>query len=172
MTTPVLLDIGVGFGVSVVTLVVLCLLIGGVLLSAIPGLPGTPLSLAGVYLYWWSSGYTAPSTLLLVGLTLLGVLALAAGLFGDVVAAKLGGASMLSAVGAGIVGLLLLVTTGPGVAILGMIVTVFLLEYRRQRSFRSGASAALAVVLGTFATRVFKILLNATILVVMLVVIV
>ena len=166
------LDLGVGFGVSTVTLLVLALLVGGVVLSAIPGLPGTPLSLAGVYLYWWASGYTTPSTLLLAGLTLLGVLALAASLFGDVVAAKLGGASTLSALGAGIVGLLLLATTGPGAAILGMVVTVFLLEYRRQRSLSSGAGAALAVVLGTFATRVFKILLNATMLVVMLVVIV
>ncbi len=89
------------------------LLIGGVIGSLTPQVPGALVSLAGVYLYWVASGMTDPGTLLLALLTLVGLLTWAVDIAGGAVAARVGGASNWTAALAGVVALVLFFVTGP-----------------------------------------------------------
>ncbi|MEF8787174.1 MAG: DUF456 domain-containing protein [Haloarculaceae archaeon] len=141
-----------------------------VLLAAIPSafLPGVPtgaLSLAGVGLYWWGSGFTEPGTVVLATLVGLCVLTVAADWFGGVVAARVGGASTVTTLVAGGVGLALLFVTGPVGMILGSAAVVFALEYRRHRNVSTGAMAAGTYVLGFFASAIVQAFLALTVLV-------
>jgi hypothetical protein len=141
-----------------------------VLLAAIPSafLPGVPtgaLSLAGVGLYWWGSGFTEPGTVVLATLVGLCVLTVAADWFGGVVAARVGGASTVTTLVAGGVGLALLFVTGPVGMILGSAAVVFALEYRRHRNVSTGAMAAGTYILGFFASGIVQAFLALTVLV-------
>jgi len=156
---------------NLLVILAIVLLVGGVAGTLFPYVPGITASLAGVYLYWWSTGYSEPSTLLLAAITVLGLVAILAGILEDVAAAKLGGASTKTAIIAGIVGAALLVLTGPIGMLVGTALAVFVLEYRRQRDVRAGARAALTVVAGTVGSRIFQLLLALLILLAMLVVI-
>ena len=134
-----------------------------------PAVPGPPLSLAGVYLHWWGSGFSEPGTVLLVSLTLLGVLAIVADLASDVVSARIGGASLRSSLVAAGIGVVLLFLTGPVGSLAGVVLTVFVLEYRRQGDATRGAKAASVVVLGMFGSAALQVLLTASMLVVFVV---
>ncbi len=147
------------------------LLLAGIIGSIAPRIPGAVLSLLGVYLYWGGTGFDAPGTVTLILLTLVGVLALAGKLVGPVVAARMGGASAVNATIAGAVGVVaFFIFSLPGL-IVATLVTVFVLEVRRQNSISGGITAASAVVLGTFATKVLQVLLTSLMFVVMIIVI-
>lgn len=148
------------------------LLFAGVIGSVIPSVPGVILSISGVFVYWWASGYAEPSAAVVGVVTVLGALVVVAGFFQDVIAARLGGASGWSAAAAGVVGLVCFFALGPLGAIVGSAVAVFVLEYRRQRDATAGARAATAVVLATIGSAVVELLVTLTILVVVVVVIV
>jgi uncharacterized protein YqgC (DUF456 family) len=141
------------------------LLAAGVVGCVVPVVPGAPLSLAGVYLYWWGSGFTEPHLGLLAALTLLGVLAVVADLAAEVVSARAGGASLTTSLIAGVIGIVLFALAGPAVALLLVITTVFLLEYRRHRDASRGARAAGVVVLGILGSVVVQVLLTGSMLV-------
>ncbi|MXR51607.1 DUF456 family protein [Halovenus sp. WSH3] len=149
------------------TLLAFGLLVAGVVGSLLPTLPGPLLSLAGVYTYWWASGFTAPSTLLVAVVTALVLLTVVGGLFEDVIAARLGGASGWSATAAGLVGFVCFFALGPVGMLLGSATTVFVLEYRRQRDAKAGATAATAVVLATIGSTLVQLLVTSTLLVAM-----
>lgn len=146
------------------------LLVGGVFGSLIPQLPGAPVSLAGVYLYWVATGTTEPGTLLLAALTVVGVLTWVVDFAGGAVAARVGGASNVTAVLAGLVGLVLFFVTGPLGIVLGVAATVFAVEFYRQENARKGLKAALVTTAGMLASGVLQALLTGSILVTMLVV--
>ncbi|MEF8838909.1 MAG: DUF456 family protein, partial [Haloarculaceae archaeon] len=76
-----------------VVLAALALLVGGVLGSVVPLVPGGLLSLGGVYLYWWQSGYADPGLVVLALLTLVGLSAMAVDLLAGAISASLSGAS-------------------------------------------------------------------------------
>lgn len=149
------------------TLLAFALLIAGVVGSVIPNVPGAILSLAGVYLYWWNTGFSEPSTALVAVVTVLVVLVVVGGFFQEVIAARFGGASTLSATAAGLVGFVCFFLTGPLGMLLGSAVTVFLLEYRRQRDAKASATAATAVVLATIGSAIVELLVTIMLLVVM-----
>lgn len=153
-----------------VTVVAFALLLAGVAGALVPALPGAPLSMAGVLVYWWGSGFTEPGTLLLVVLLATGALAVLSDWLGGLVAARVGGASTPSAVAGGLVGLLLLFGVGPVGMLVGATTTVFVVEYARQRDARSGAAAAGAYLVGFFGSALVQVLLTAGILVAMVVV--
>lgn len=154
-------------GLDLVVVFAFVLLVGGVVGSVLPGLPGSLLSLLGVYVYWWQSGYSEPGLLVLVALTLVALFTMAADFLSTVVAARTGGASRLSAIVAGIVGFVLLFVTGPLGMLAGMGATVFVLEFRRHEDVRGGLVAALSAVAGAIASAAVQLLLTASILVVM-----
>ncbi len=144
----------------------LALLVLGVVGSVLPLLPGGLLSLAGVYLYWWASGFAAPGPLVLVSLTLLGLLAVAADYGGGAVAARAGGGSYLSTGLAAVVGFLLALFTGPVGLVVGVAVTVFAVEFARNRDAETSGRTALYATVGVLASSVVQILFTATMLVV------
>lgn len=157
-------------GVDLLVVVAFLLLIAGVAGSVLPGVPAAVLSTAGVLVYWYATGFTQPGTLLLVVLLGTGALAAISDWLGGVVAARVGGASTLSAVVGGLVGVVLLFGVGPVGMLVGAALTVFALEYARRRDARSGAAAAGAYVVGLFASTLVQGLLTVTMLVAMVVI--
>jgi Protein of unknown function (DUF456). len=149
---------------SLPTVMAFLLLLGGVVGAFVPTLPAPLLSVAGVLVYWWGTGFAEPGSFVLLSLLATGVLALLADWFGGVVAARAGGGSTLSAGLAGVVGLALLVVAGPVGMLVGAAGTVFVVEYLRRRDVRAGASAAGAYVLGFFASALVQALLALSIL--------
>lgn len=155
------------FGVDLLVLLAFLVLVAGVVGSVTPGVPAGLLSLVGVYLYWWQADYSEPGLFVLVALTLVALGAFLADLLTTVVAARTGGASTRSALTAGVVGFVLLFVTGPLGLLVGMGLTVFVLEYRRQEGVREGVVAALAAVAGAVASAVVQFLLTLSVLVAM-----
>lgn len=153
-----------------ITVVAFLLLLGSVAGAFVPGLPAGILSIIGVVVYWYSTGYAQPGTVLLVILLGTGLLAVLSDWLGGVVAARVGGASTLSAVLGGFVGLVFLFVVGPGGMLVGATLTVFAIEYARQRDARSGAAAAGAYVVGLCASSIAQALLTGLILLAMVVV--
>jgi uncharacterized protein YqgC (DUF456 family) len=158
-------------GVDLVTVVAFLLLVAGVVGSVLPSVPAALLSIAGVLVYWWGTGFTEPGTVVLVLLLLTGLLVLVADWFGGVVAARVGGASTTSALLAGVVGLVLLFFLGPVGVLVGAAGTVFVVEYVKRRNARAGAAAAGAYLLGFFASAIVQALLTLSILLAMLAVV-
>ncbi len=152
---------------ALVTTAVFGLLVAGVVVSLLSRVPGVVLSIAGVYLYWLDSGYTEPGAVTLGVLTLVAVLVLAGQVFDRFVVGRVGGVSTVTATLGGFVGAIAFAFLGSTGLVLGTIVTVFVIEYVRRRDAKQSALAALAVVFGTFATRVVRALMTALVLVVM-----
>lgn len=154
-------------GVDPLVLVAFALLVAGVLGSLLPVLPGPALSLAGVYLYWWTTGYAEPATLALLGLTLVGLVGVVVDLFGGAIGARAGGASATTTAVAAVVGGLLFLVAGPVGVVLGVAGTVFAVEFLRERDARASLSAAAYATLGILASAVVQALLTLSILVAM-----
>lgn len=159
-----------GIDPLVVLAVVLAIL--GVFGSFVPLLPGALLSLAGVYTYWFSTGYTDPGTVVLAGLTALGATVLLIDWFGGALAAKAGGASTRLSLAAGVVGLGGMLVAGPVGMLVGTSLTVFLLEYRKSGDSTESLRAVTYTTLGVLATSIMQALLTLGILGVLLVVII
>jgi len=151
---------------SALVVVAFLLLVGGVVGSLVPQVPGALLSLAGVYSYWYATG--EPGIWLLAGLTLVGVLTWVVDFFGGAIAARAGGASTTTAVLAGVVGLVLFFFTGPLGIILGVAGTVFAVEFYRQQDARKGLKAALVTTAGMLASSVAQAVLTGSMLLAML----
>ena len=141
------------------------LLVGGVVASVVPVVPGGLLSLAGVGTYWWATG--EPGPVLLSGVALLALLALVADWFAGAVAAKTGGAATRTTVVATTLGLAGLVGAGPVGFLLVTAGAVFALELGRGNGVAHAARAAGVTLLGMFAAGIFQVLLTAGVLVVM-----
>lgn len=159
------------FGIDLFVIGAFGLLAVGVFGSLVPAIPGAALSLAGVFLYWWGTGFTEP-TLLVVGfLTLGGVFAIAFDWVGGAVASRAGGASTTTMLLAGFVGIALVFIAGPLGIILGIGATVFVVEYLRGASAGASIRAAGYAAAGVLASAVVQLLVTATMLLIMLVVV-
>lgn len=153
---------------ALVMAVVFGLLVAAVAVSLLSRVPGVVLSIAGVSLYWWDSGYTEPGEITLAVLTLVTVLVLVGHGFNRFVVTRVGGVSTVTATLGGFVGFVCFVFLGSTGLLLGAVVTVFLLEYVRRRDAKQSVLAAMAVVFGTFAARVVRVLMTLLVLLVML----
>jgi uncharacterized protein YqgC (DUF456 family) len=151
---------------SALVVLAFVLLVGGVVGSLVPQMPGAPISLAGIYCYWYGTG--DPGIILLAVLTLVAILTWVVDFAGGAISARIGGASTTTAVLSGIVGLVLFFVTGPLGMITGVAVTVFLAEFYRQNDARSGIKAALVTTVGMLASSIVQALLTGSILVAML----
>jgi uncharacterized protein YqgC (DUF456 family) len=158
-----------GVDVFVLAAVVLALL--GVVGSAVPLVPGALLSLGGVYLYWWSTGYSDPGLVVLVALTLLGLLVLAVDWLGGALAATVGGASKPTIVAAGVAGFALFFVAGPLGVLAGVGGVVFLAELRRNGDPAASARTAAYTTAGMLASNVAQVLLTALLFLALLLVI-
>lgn len=141
------------------------LLVVGVVGSVVPLLPGGLVSLAGVFLYWWSTGYADPGPVALVGLAALSLAAVVVDQFGGALAARAGGASTLTAAAAAVVGLALFFVVGPVGILVGVAGTVFALEYWRHRDAEAGLRTAAYATAGVLASSAAQLLLTGSVLV-------
>ncbi|WP_458186728.1 DUF456 domain-containing protein [Haladaptatus sp. NG-WS-4] len=146
-------------------LVALALLLAGVLGSVVPLLPGVPLSLLGIYAYWWGTEFSEPGLLFLVGATVVGIVAIVGDYTAGAVSARVGGGSRWTAVAAAVVGLLALVTTGPLGMLLGVALATFAVEFYRTRDAERGARTAAYAVAGLLASAVFQLVVTVSLLV-------
>lgn len=144
----------------------LALLVAGVAASVVPLVPGAALSLSGVYLHWWATGYAAPGLRLLAALTLVGVVTVLA----DLLAGSDDGtsaASLVTTVLAVAVGGAVFTVTGPLGLVLSAGATVFAVEYLRHRDARKGARATARAGIGLIGSTVPQVVLTGAMLVAM-----
>jgi uncharacterized protein YqgC (DUF456 family) len=151
-----------------VTAVAFGLLLVAVVASRLTRLPGELLSLAGVYLYWWGTGYAEPGRLTLGLLTLVPVLVLAGRAFDRFISTRVGGVSTVTATVGGFVGFVCFVFLGTTGLVVGTTVTVFVLEYVRRRDAKQSLVVAFAVVFGAFAATLIRVLMTLLVLLVMI----
>lgn len=156
--------------VELVTLVALAIVALGVVGSVAPLLPGALLSLAGVYVYWWGTGFAEPGPLVLAGFTLVALAAAVADYLGGAIAAGAGGASTGTMLAAGVAGVALFFVTGPVGILVGVAGTVFALEFHRHRDARHGARAAGYATLGMLGSMAMQLVVTLSMLAAFLVV--
>jgi uncharacterized protein YqgC (DUF456 family) len=156
--------------VEALTLVAVALLVAGIVGSVVPGLPGPLLSLIGVYLHWLVTGYAEPGTLALVGLTLVGLLAVAVDLLATVVSTKAGGGSWGVSAAAGFVGLLAFFVAGPVGVALGVAATAFVLSFVVTRDAGGSARTAVYATVGVLGSALVQAMLALSMLVAFLLV--
>lgn len=153
----------------VIAIVAFALLVLGVAGSLVPQLPGAPFSIAGVLIYWWGSGFSEPGLLVLVVLLAIGILTVAVAWLGGVVGAKAGGASTKTAIAAGVAGIVLFFAgLGPIGLLLGVALTVFVLEFYRERDTKSSARAAIVTTAAMLGSAIVQALLTGSMLIAML----
>ena len=146
-------------------LAAVALLVVGVVGSVAPLVPGAALSLAGIYLYWWASGYATPGLVVLAAFTVVGVAAVLADHFGGALAAKAGGASLATTLLASVVGIALLLVTGPVGLLLGVMGVVFAAEFYRTRDAQRGLRAAAYAAVGVLGSAVIQFVVTLSLLV-------
>lgn len=143
----------------------------GVVGSALPVVPGAALSLAGLLLYWWSTGYTDPSLAVVVGMTLVVVVAVVVDVAGSALSVYAGGASTRTVVVSLIAGLLLGVVTGPVGFVLGVAGAAFAVEYHRTGDSDASGRAALYATAGVLGSVAVQLLLTVALLVTLVLVV-
>ncbi|USZ72601.1 DUF456 domain-containing protein [Natronosalvus halobius] len=151
--------------VDALTVLAVVLLIGGIAGTVVPLVPGGGLSLAGLFLYWWHTGYTEPGVVPFVALTALGLATLFAEFFAGSLAARAGGASWQTTALAAAVGIALMIVTGPLGFLVGLFGTVFALEFVGNRDLENSLRAAGYATAGTLASTAVQFLLTSAILV-------
>jgi uncharacterized protein YqgC (DUF456 family) len=154
---------------SVFLVVALALLLGGVVGSFVPMVPAGLLSIGGVAVYWWSTGYVTPGPVVFAGFVAVGLLVVAVDYLAGAIAAKAGGASTLSSLAGAVVGFLLFFVLGPIGIVLGITATVFALELYRGRARSESLKAAAYALVGTLGSSVMQFVLTLSMLVAFLV---
>lgn len=144
--------------------VALAILLAGVVGSVVPLVPGAGLSLVGIYLYWWSTGYTIPGLLVLLVFTAVGLAAIVADQFGGALAAGAGGASAKTVALATVLSIPLMFVAGPAGLVLGVVGVVFAVELYRTQSAERSARAAAFAALGVLGSAVVQVVVTLSLL--------
>jgi uncharacterized protein YqgC (DUF456 family) len=150
--------------VSTLAWVALGLAVLGVVGSVLPVLPGAMLSLAGFVLYWWSTGYTDPSGVVVGAVALVALLAVVVDVAGSALSVYAGGASTRTVVVALVAGLLLGLVTGPVGFVLGVAGAAFAVEYHRTGDSDASGRAALFATVGVLGSAAIQLLLTTALL--------
>ncbi|WP_222918630.1 DUF456 domain-containing protein [Natrinema sp. SYSU A 869] len=150
--------------VDVVLVVAVTLLVGAIVGAAVPMVPSGLLSLAGLGVYWWGSGFADLSALTFAVLVFIAVVTALVEFFGGSIAARAGGASWLTTAVAAVVGIVLMLVTGPLGLLAGLFGTVFVLEFVRKGELEGSARSAVYTTVGTLASTAVQVLLTASIL--------
>lgn len=140
------------------------LLVGGIVGSVTPMVPGPLLSLVGVLVYWWSTGYGEPGVVFVGVVVVVCVATLLVDWLASALSTKVGGASTKSAIVAAVVGTLAFFVAGPVGTVLGIAVAVFATELYLSGDLRQGSKASLYATLGVLASAVVQLLVTVTIL--------
>lgn len=143
------------------------LLVAGVLVSIVPGVPGAVFTLAGLLFYWWQTG--EPGTVALVVLVLLALTAIVLDYLAGVVSARAGGASWKATIIATVIGLVLTFVLGPLGFLFGTGGVVFVAEFVRHGDFEKSRKAAVYTTAGIVVSTFVRVVLNIIVLVLFLV---
>lgn len=158
---------------EIFTVAAIILMILGVVGSFAPMLPGGLLSVFGILVYWYGTGYTRPGNLFLAGFILVGLLGTAADYLSGVIAAKVGGASTKTGAIAGIVGFILFFVMGPIGILVGVSGAVLIREYLRtgeaEKSLKAAFYSSIGVLGSSLVQFVFTFSLLITFLVALLI---
>lgn len=146
------------------------LLVVGVVGSVLPLVPGPVFSLGGVGVYWWHTDFTEPTLLVAGTLIGLGLVAVGADLIGSLVGGRAGDVPTVTALVAGLVGLVL-APLGPVGVVLGVGGTVALLEFRDGATPSQALRGAAFTTLGLLGSVIIQTLLTGTMLLTMLAVV-
>lgn len=141
------------------------LLVLGVVGAVTPLVPGALLSVTGVCLYWWSTGFGEPGAAFVVGVVVVGVGAFLVDWLASAISTKVGGASTTSAIAAAVVGTLAFFVAGPLGVIAGVALAVFATEYYLSGDVRQGSKASLYATIGLLGSTVVQVLVTVAILV-------
>ena len=155
--------------VDPISLLAVGLLIAGVVGTLVPLVPGGALSLSGVYLHWWASGYAEPGLIALAVLSVLGVTTLLVEFLAGALSARVGGASWRTTGVAVVVGVGLAVVAGPIGLVVGLFATVFALEYADRSALSGTLRAAAYATVGVLLSTAVQVALSTTMLLVFLV---
>lgn len=128
------------------------LLAAGVAGSFLPMVPGALLSITGISVYWWSTGFSSPSMLIVALLYLTALTALAFDLFAGAVGSKAGGASDRTVHMAAVAGILFFFVGGPLGTIIGITAVVFLREYLLTGETKESSRAALYTIVSVLGS--------------------
>ncbi|MFC6769880.1 DUF456 domain-containing protein [Natrinema soli] len=150
--------------VDVITVGAIALLVGAIVGAVVPMVPSGLLSLAGLGLYWWGSGFAELSVFTFAVLVFIAVITALVEFFGGSIAARAGGASWLTTAVAAIVGILLMVVTGPLGLLVGLFGTVFVLEFVRNGELEGSTRSAVYTTIGILASTAVQVLLTVSIL--------
>ncbi|MFB6143944.1 MAG: DUF456 domain-containing protein [Candidatus Nanohaloarchaea archaeon] len=140
------------------------LLLLGVIGSLTPMMPGALLSVAGVALYYWSTGFGEPGFFFTLFAVLIGVGAFLADYFAGAISAKMGGASTKTAIASAFAGLLLFFVAGPAGMLLGVALTVFLIEFYRTEKMEESVKAAAYSTAGLLASTAVQLIVTVALL--------
>lgn len=144
-------------------IVTLALLVGGIIMSFVPLIPGGAVSFLGIGYYWLVTDEIG--TVALFSFAVLGVLTTAFDLLGSAISARVGGASTRTTAIAAVAAVGLLFVLGPFGALLGVVGSVFLLEYRQHGDARQGIRTAAVTAVGMLASTAIQVLFTGLILV-------
>ena len=134
------------------TIIALVLLIAGVIGSFVPLAPGALISIIGVTVYWWSTGFSSPHLLIVLLMYLTAFTALFFDLFAGAVGSKAGGASNKTVQMSAIAGILFFFVGGPVGTIIGITAVVFLREYLLTGESMESLNAAIYTIVSVLGS--------------------
>lgn len=141
--------------------IALLIMLAGLAGNVLPGLPGSPLILAGVVAHRLYFGQQGVSNLVLAILVLLTATAIALDYLATAIGAKKFGATWRGAVGAAVGGLIGLFFSIPGI-IIGPFIGATLFEMAGGQRFKPAAKAGAGAMAGLVAGAIGKLSISAT----------
>lgn len=138
------------------TVIATVLLVAGVIGSFVPLAPGALISIIGVTVYWWSTGFSSPGMLMVVLMYLTALTALFFDLFAGAVGSKVGGASDKTVQMSAIAGILFFFVGGPVGTIIGITAVVFLREYLLTGESRGSSKAAVYTIVSVLGSALIQ----------------
>lgn len=131
------------------------LMIGGIIGSFLPALPGPLVSMVGASVYFWNTGYSSPRPIIFTLIIFTGLAALGLDYLAGYIGADKAEASQRTAIAAGIASFLLFFVSGPLGIIIGtgavVLVRELMLGQDFDKALRASAYTTVAMLGSIFA---------------------
>lgn len=147
----------------------LILMIGGIVGSIYPAIPGPILSMIGAFVYFWSTGYSDPRTVIFILIIFTGLVAIGLDYLAGYIGADRAEASQRTAIAAGIASFLLFFVSGPLGIIIGTGATVLIRELMLGKDFDKALKSAAYTTVAMLGSVVAKVGLTTLMLIVFLI---
>jgi len=144
---------------DIMVVLAVLVMVDGIVGTVIPGVPGGVLILAAFFSYWASTGFAEPGTLFAVVFTITGLVVVVTDYVAGMVSARAGGASRTTAVVAGVIGIVLLLSTGPVGALAGVVLAVTGLEVLQGAETGEGFRAGLVTAVGILGSGLIQLIM-------------